>query len=198
MKNDILANIEISKSPQRLQIAIKSFNILIYFALLGIPLDSYAIVRFSERFPFPDIRLIIFILLQVILGFCLTWLALRWRFAKTLINIDAEGMTIKNKPIPQGTDKKFPAGTFKLLYYERFVIDVRYGRSGSIHEGYVSHEIHAMTHDNEPIVLITELKSKEQAMFLIREIGEFLGIDYESAKSKSNLTGQPTEIKNLS
>jgi hypothetical protein len=103
------------------------------------------------------------------------------------IEVDANLLTVRHEPVSLGNNKELPSKTIKLIYYDanRFYSPVR--RRGSNRDSFtIVHKVYAITNGDETVELLSDLESKGEALFIVKEINQFLHLGAEPTINKSD------------
>ena len=169
------ANIRISRGPQRLRIVRDWFSP--WYIALTIPAvlcDLFFLVNLV-RLATSGLLFFLGSLYLMVLALAFTYYVAAGYINRTVIDVDLNSLTIRHGPLPFWRNKRLASGELKLVYYVR---NVFYGNGDNDSTSlYRSHELHAITSDNQTIRLLSGLDNREQALFITQELGKFLHID---------------------
>ncbi len=115
---------------------------------------------------------LLFPILHILIGLNLTYYVLcRW-FNCTRVRVGQGELSVRNGPLPWPGNKVVRTGDLKQLYAKEMVSRDRKGTSSSF-------EVRAITHSGRNILIVTDLESSEQALFIEQNIEQRLGIENE-------------------
>lgn len=178
VKTGLPAKIEITRSFDRLQIVRKWLGLQYYLLTPFTIAWDASLLFWGLIFLFPGpLFLWLFLLVHVAAGIGITYYTLTGYVNKTVIDVDVNFLTIKHGPLPMGSNKKISSRALRQLYCTR-----REYFSPLLND-YATCDVHAITDDPKNIKLLDDL-SREQALFIEREVEKFLNIEDRRVKGE--------------
>ena len=174
---------QISKNFQHLRIVRKWFDYkFVLLTLFVIFWDAFLVnwyaMAFSSSFQSAfDLMFFLFPLIHVAVGIGLTYYVLTGYLNRTLIDVDANSITIKHEPLPFWGNKKVSSKAVVQLYCKK---DDFLGARNRYHV----FAVHAITRERKNITLLSGLDTSEQALFIEQEIEKFLNIEDKPEKGE--------------
>ncbi len=110
--------------------------------------------------------------LLIVIGLGLTYFVVVWWVNCTHISVSQWKITVRHRPFPWLGDKELATSNLKQLYAKEKVTRTS-RRSGRM----VSYHVHALTRDGGDIRLVGFLQTKEQALYIEREIEKYLEME---------------------
>ncbi len=179
MRTGIPAKIEITRNFDHLQIVWKWLGLKYYLLTpFAIVWDLSLLCSGALTFLFRDLLVIMLVVLflQAATGIWLTYYVLAGYLNKTVIDVDANFLTIKHVPLPFRNPKKIPSKALEQLYCTKR----GYPQAGK--DFYPTCDIYAITNEPLTIQLLSDMDGIEQALFVEREIEKFLSIEDRPVK----------------
>lgn len=128
------------------------------------------------------LAMLLFPLIHVAVGVGLAYYVLAGYLNKTYIRVNHSAISICHAPLPSFGNKTIDANDIKQIYVKQHVSHSRRGGTS------VTFEVHALTHSQKNLKLLSGLSSDEQALFIEQEIEKFLRIENVPVRGEM---GQP-------
>jgi predicted Zn finger-like uncharacterized protein len=137
---------------------------LLFFAIAW---NSFLVFWISGVLSAPGgIAMALFSVAHVAVGIAITYTALTGLFNRTVIEVDAGGLSVRHGPIPAKGNRDIALSDLRQL----FTVEI----AGN--KGVRTYELHAVVRNGPTVTIATGLSDTRQALFLERTIEDHVGI----------------------
>ncbi len=147
----------------------------LFLIILGAFLGFWVVVRLTIGVPAMDLLLTV---LAVAFSFLL-WIFLAYRLNSTQITIGGGWLRVRHSPIPWPGRRDVRADAIRQVYSQMY-----HERARRRVDGRTTYRLRAIMADDVELLLVHDMTTREQALYLEQEIERFLGLADEPARGE--------------